>query len=495
MIDLNNIYTNAVRTARREDGAYRTNKEKLAKKRVDRKLKVQYKYVDNKLKNLEGVDDERELVTGFVNIIASIPEKEGIAEIMNNFEGNMLDRGAEYKINSEKLGEYDINWDTRTPQAEKFLATRYDKELRDAFNISSSSWFYDIAGELNIHGSTQKQLFNNFTKVIEGSLSVNELRKVLKSDYVFTDRRADFLTYKGLAEAYAYGQQEVMTEFKAKNPQRIVIKRWVDVGDNQVTPECRANTLQGWITFDSLFKSGDKTYPRQSHPGVCRCNVVSKILSPDENLSEYINRRDGDRAVTRKVSGNDYPINKRENDYLNAKKIPTIEQTKTYLDGRGAYDPDSNILTIKRGLAEDTKMQTFLHEVGHAFDFKYYDGIQNLSEQKNGFSKLISDGRYKHGLSKEALEVLRRRFDRGAGASSYKIAGDDIGDFLAGREVVDNLGIIRKDTGFARDYFGSKAEMFAESYMQYRLNPDFKTYAPSLTDYFDYITGLLDIVL
>ena len=52
-------------------------------------------------------------------------------------------------------------------------------------------------------------------------------------------------------------------------------KRWVTVGDSEVSDACRANQGEGDVAFDHVFSSGDTRPPQ--HPN-CRCALAPVML-------------------------------------------------------------------------------------------------------------------------------------------------------------------------------------------------------------------------
>ena len=52
-------------------------------------------------------------------------------------------------------------------------------------------------------------------------------------------------------------------------------KRWITVGDAQVTPECEANAAEAVVALDHVFSSGDARPP--VHPN-CRCALAPVML-------------------------------------------------------------------------------------------------------------------------------------------------------------------------------------------------------------------------
>jgi len=136
-----------------------------------------------------------------------------------------------------------------------------------------------------INDTTRSRVRTIMTQAVDEGWSYNRTAKELKALYdgfsvgkpqKHIQSRAHLIAVTESGEAYEHGNMLVGQELAAAGLD--MQKSWNSVGDERVSPECRANEAAGWIPLADAYPSG-KDRPLQ-HPA-CRCAGLIR-LAPDK---------------------------------------------------------------------------------------------------------------------------------------------------------------------------------------------------------------------
>ena len=149
-----------------------------------------------------------------------------------------------------------------------------------------------VDGDLGLVRHTRNRVNSVVAQTLESGDSLNTLKKRLREDFAFSPERAETVARTEALTAQGEGR---LQGGKLRNDNQ---KRWFDQRDELVTPECLANSAQGWIGIDEEFVSGHQRNP--VHPR-CRCRIITRFRDPDEGravdpVDEY--RREYLKALT-----------------------------------------------------------------------------------------------------------------------------------------------------------------------------------------------------
>lgn len=102
----------------------------------------------------------------------------------------------------------------------------------------------------------------------ENNKTVADLTKQIKTEWKqYSTYRAERIARTETSNAYSEGCSKYYQETGATE------KKWINVGDSNVSEICLTNSAQGWISIFEPFDSGDEHEP--SHVN-CRCSVIYK---------------------------------------------------------------------------------------------------------------------------------------------------------------------------------------------------------------------------
>jgi len=121
-------------------------------------------------------------------------------------------------------------------------------------------------------------------KALENGWWYDKVAKVLQTDYSFSKYRATLIASNELWNSYLAWKEAQFDKYR-KEYNEVWYKNWISHRDNNTTPWCLHNDLQGWIEKDKDFDSPwNKSKPTR-FPG-CRCNIVYRLFKPnDERLT------------------------------------------------------------------------------------------------------------------------------------------------------------------------------------------------------------------
>lgn len=233
---------------------------------IKRNFKAQANYLIKELKDVVPETQNNSFQSDKVAaIIASLPNKEKIVKEILKTAGFSMSKGASRTETEIKLSEFGISFDMKHPDAVKWL------QAKEALQLS------------NYKGSISEVTNRNIQRIIVEGLSTGESYSELAQRIrdqedlgVFSTKRAERIAVYETGHAYEEGKLIPVQEFKAKYPERQVMKIWQTVNDTKVTPECMSNQNEGWIPDEQPWGSGDMIPPRSSNIG-CRCTCSRRI--------------------------------------------------------------------------------------------------------------------------------------------------------------------------------------------------------------------------
>ncbi len=119
-------------------------------------------------------------------------------------------------------------------------------------------------------GVTRDRLANVISNGIKKKRGVEGLQRDIRK--VFGDMKIHRARMIARTETATALEQSFLDRSKDLG---VTGKRWVTVGDDQVTPECAANAGESAVALNHVFSSGDKRPP--VHPR-CRCALAPVML-------------------------------------------------------------------------------------------------------------------------------------------------------------------------------------------------------------------------
>lgn len=217
-----------------------------------------------------------ELMSAFNGIIDQVVKKYGSkkswdtkASLENLDTGEMDDAitksvkksllfGGKYRVKKDKLGRLGIDFALNHPLATDYLNT--DAALRLA----------------KMAETTKESIRPILSSAVANGNSPQELAKLLRDDFGFSETRAELISIHEVGDAYEAGNFIPLQEVQDLG--YTVSKKWSTVHDDQVTQECSDNEDEGWIPLDDEFSSGDLRPKREGNPR-CRCTLLTETQS------------------------------------------------------------------------------------------------------------------------------------------------------------------------------------------------------------------------
>lgn len=128
-------------------------------------------------------------------------------------------------------------------------------------------------GDMSIIPTTIEQIENIIQEGIDNGLTASSISTRIAND-VFNTSRAELIANAETSRANSFGV-EAAAEFLTSQGAGVA-KAWRTQGDGRVCESiCAVNELDGEISLDQTFSSGDKITP--GHPK-CRCDIVLVVL-------------------------------------------------------------------------------------------------------------------------------------------------------------------------------------------------------------------------
>jgi len=138
-------------------------------------------------------------------------------------------------------------------------------------NPRAVNWFLDKGGSVDyirgINHTTGDQIKTLIGRAIDQGQSYTQTAKQIAEKFDgFSRSRAQMIAVHESGQAYEAGNRMLIDSVADQGIQ--MQKRWMDSGDDLVTPECAANSAEGWIPLKDLHLSGHQGPPRFPR---CRC--------------------------------------------------------------------------------------------------------------------------------------------------------------------------------------------------------------------------------
>jgi len=192
-------------------------------------------------------------------IIFNMPEVDAIADEVVFFRTAVYARQAKRIIKELKLDGFGVSFQTVNDRAVKRLAARRVFELSQREGTISFTTNQRIKAIL-LEGIQSGESYQDL------SLKIQKLSK----EGVFSQARGELISTTEIGKAYGEGNWDVLQEFKAQNPGRQPVKRWVTVSDDRVRDDHTANEGDGWIPMEQEHSgTGEMFAPSQDFR--CRC--------------------------------------------------------------------------------------------------------------------------------------------------------------------------------------------------------------------------------
>lgn len=140
----------------------------------------------------------------------------------------------------------------------------------DLANPRAVAWFKQNGGSLkyikDIQSTTRDQLKTLITNALDTGQSYTKTAKQVTDKFdEFSRSRAQMIATNETGNAYETGNRIIVDTIAQEIKMQ---KHWMDSGDELVTPECLANSADGWIPLNEEHSSGHQQplrFPR------CRC--------------------------------------------------------------------------------------------------------------------------------------------------------------------------------------------------------------------------------
>lgn len=150
----------------------------------------------------------------------------------------------------------------------------FDPDIGGTFDLANPravSWFSQYGGSIDyikgIQSTSKDQIKTIVTKALDEGWSYNQTATQIREKFTdFTHHRAQLIATHESAQAYEAGNRIFIDGVVDLGV--TVEKMWMNSQDENVTPECQANTADGWIPLNQAHSSGDQNPPRFSG---CRC--------------------------------------------------------------------------------------------------------------------------------------------------------------------------------------------------------------------------------
>lgn len=235
-------------------------KERALRKNIDREFDRQARFIisrseklfSSKAKGNKGFEEEIEKIFGKDWVKTN---KKLLVRIKDGVE-DALEFGAESRIKQDDLAEIGISFEIVRPEAIKFLNAR--------------ALIYSKIPE-----TTKNLIKPILLEALETGQSYQKTSKIIKDNYGFSKSRSQMIATNEIGNAYEEGNYQMMEEVQKKGFK--VEKKWLTVGDDDVTEECKAYQDMGWISFKKKFTTSgvapDDRSPRHSNPR-CRCTTL-----------------------------------------------------------------------------------------------------------------------------------------------------------------------------------------------------------------------------
>ena len=253
-----------------------------------------------------------------------------------------------------------------------------------------------------ISETTRTRINKLITKALDEWTSKQELKNILKTDFGFSEYRANLIVRNELKIAYIQGQKLQFSQWQKESWLR-GWKDWISHRDDRTTEGCLGNDYQGEVGFDELFLSGDSEPPRFPW---CRCSIAylpyfeAELWGKDE-IKEYLDTFE--------------KLDKKPENYdeLSVKVVPSsffdfLWEQITYknLDSTPYFDPLRGVLNLD-GLAGTARKYAEIHELGHSFHYLAIRGNRERVLKYDAIQDLIKNE------IEENVELIKKYFPQG----------------------------------------------------------------------------------
>lgn len=261
---------------RRPYGRYLTRQESRLQAKVSRRFNTQKRWVIAEMASLSFFQEtkglqvvERKAADAEVErFLAGLPVVEELADDIIITAKPTYKKGAEKGIDELNMSAYGVSFSLVNPRAVQYLRNIKDLELSERRG--------------SITRTTKDKIQRILVDAAETGKSYNEVAKLIQAqgdEGVFSRARGELIAVNQIGHAFGTGNQDMVDEF-VKKTGAAVQKQWRTVNDDRVTPECRANQDQEWISNDAFFSSGDRQAPRRSNPR-CRCATIYRTVETE----------------------------------------------------------------------------------------------------------------------------------------------------------------------------------------------------------------------
>lgn len=250
------------------NGKFLLQNEKRFQKKMAAVLKKQMNWTVKGLNRFFSENSiQKNTIAGEIDdFLSGMVGKNELVETITFYSKSTLKKGGETSVKDLGLRQFGISFTLKHPEAVKYLRDKIALELSNyKGNISSTT--NQRVKEIILDGIEKGRSYTDVAA---------EITKQAEAG-VFSQARAEMIAVHESREAYEAGRSFPIEDFLKDNTDRKVEKGWSTVGDDRVTPECKANEDEGWIDYDGSFSSGDKRAPRYGNPR-CRCVTNHQIL-------------------------------------------------------------------------------------------------------------------------------------------------------------------------------------------------------------------------
>jgi len=250
------IYDLVTKASARPNGRNLRRREKRLERIVQGHLDEQAEFIARKAKPLF---NGKALGDDIDKIFDDLDDSILIEDILTEASAAML-FGATYRIRKNRLGTLGIAFDLGHPDAVQYLEQQRPLVLS------------------KMKQTTKDEIKPLLIEAAKTGESPNSVAKKIGEAFSFSKSRSIMIAVNEIGTAYEYGNWVPMVDAQKQGHE--VLKGWLTVGDNRVTPQCKDYQTMGFIPLDDNFVSGtgttDQTAPRASNPR-CRCTTLYEV--------------------------------------------------------------------------------------------------------------------------------------------------------------------------------------------------------------------------
>lgn len=270
---LDYLKNQALSVKSKSGGLFIRRQEKRLAKRLSLIWGKQMKYVVERLATFSAFKSSK--ITSYIRkdfdsemngLIDGMPDVKLMVDLIIQYIGIGMRRGANDRIKEFDLGQFGISFDLASLEAQVIL------DARRKFELSP------FRG--NISSTTNQKIVEIVKGGLKNGLSYSEIAQNIVSQSkngVFSYARGQLIATTEIGRAYGKGSLQMMTKITSKTGKRVE-KQWITVGDLKVRSPHTINQEQGWIEVSQRFNGTGDVHAPSNVDFNCRCTMGFKII-------------------------------------------------------------------------------------------------------------------------------------------------------------------------------------------------------------------------